>query len=91
MKRILFIVQEENKRKRGKFYDYITKKYDLKITYPYYKENFIESNFPFVIDFKERLFWVCESVTCCAAAASAHVIISIEEFKKIEKERSDLK
>lgn len=91
MKRTQFIVQEENKRKRGKFYDYITKKYEFKISYPYYKEEFIKSNFPFVVDFKERLFWVCESVTCCAAAAGAHVIISIEEFKKIEKERSDLK
>lgn len=91
MKRMQFIVQEENKKKRGFFYNYITKKYDLKILYPYYKEDFVESNFPFVVDFKERNFWVCESVTCCAAAASRGVIISIEDFKKIEKERSDLK
>ena len=91
MKRTQFIVQEENKNKRGKFYDYITNKYELKILYPYYKESFVKSNFPFVVDFKERNFWVCESVTCSAAAASAHVIISIEEFKKTEKERSDLK
>ncbi len=91
MKRTQFIVQEDNKKKRDNFYDYITNKYDFKISYPYYKEDFIKSNFPFVVDFRERRFWVCESVTCCAAAASAHVIISIAEFKKIEKERSDLK
>ena len=91
MKRMQFIVEEFNKNKREKFYDYITKKYDLKIIYPYTRERFIDSKFPFIVDFKERNFWVCESVTCSAAAASAHVIISIEDFKKIEKERSDLK
>ena len=91
MKRMQFIVEEFDKNKREKFYYYITKKYDLKIIYPYYKEEFIKSNFPFIVDFKERSFWVCESVTCCAAAASRGVIISIEDFKKIEKERSDLK
>jgi hypothetical protein len=88
MKRTQFIVQETDKEKRSDFYDYINKKYKLKNEYPYTKELFVKSNFPFVVDFKERNFWVCDSVTCCAAAASAHVIISIEEFKKIEKERN---
>ena len=35
MKRTQFIVQEENKKKRENFYDYITKKYDFKILYPH--------------------------------------------------------
>ena len=91
MKRTQFIVEETDNKKREKFYDYITQKYDLRISYPFYKENFIESGFPFIVDFKERNFWVCESITCCAAAASRGVIISIKDFKKIEKERSDLK
>jgi hypothetical protein len=91
MKRTQFTVQETDKKKREKFYDYIKKKYELNNWYPYTREKFIESDFPFVVDFKERMFWVCESVTCCAAAASAGVIFTIKDFKKIEKERSDLK
>lgn len=80
-----YIVQEDNKMKREQFYDFIIKNYDLKITYPYYKEEFINSNFPFVIDFKEKLFWICESITCCAAAAQRGVIFTIDEFKKMKE------
>ena len=53
MKRMQFIVEEFNKNKREKFYDYITKKYDLRIIYPYTRERFIDSKFPFIVDFKE--------------------------------------
>ena len=83
--RTQFIVNESDINKREEFYDYIINKYDLKITYPHYKEKFVNNHFPFIIDFKEKLFWVCESVTCCAAAASQHVIITIDEFKSIER------
>ena len=86
MKRTQFMVQEEDKEKREKFYDYITKKYNFENWYPYTKDRFIDSNFPFVVDFKEKKFWVSESITCCAAAATRGVIFTINEFKKFEKE-----
>ena len=76
-----FMVQENNKRRRGKFYDYIVENYDLKINYPFIKELFVKSDFPFVIDFNDNTFWVCESIICCACAAENHKIISINEFK----------
>ena len=79
-----FIVQESNLKKREEFYDYINKTYNLNIEYPYYKEEFIKSNFPFVIDFKEKNLWICESITCCACAAQSKQIISIDEFMKIK-------
>ena len=49
------------------------------------KELFIDSIFPFVVDFKEKSFWICESVTCCAAAAACGSIINSEEFKKVRR------
>ncbi len=73
-----FIVQEPNKKKREEFINYINQKFKLKNYYS--KEEMIESNFPFVIDFQKKDFWVCESITCCACAAQAHKIISIKEF-----------
>ncbi len=79
--RAQFIVQESNKTKREEFYNYINETFDLDICYPYDKELFIKSNFPFVIDFKEHSLWICESIACCACAAGAKLIISINEFK----------
>ena len=75
-----FIVQEQDERKRELFYNYIHKTYDLKDWYPFDKEKYIKINFPFVIDFKEKSFWVCDSITCCACAAQAKVIYSIYQF-----------
>ena len=83
--RTQFIVEENDIHKREDFYDYIVNKYDLKILYPYEKERFINSKFPFIVDFKEKNFWVCESITCCAMAAQNHVIITIDEFKERNK------
>ena len=86
MKRTQFNVQESDKVKRKEFYEYIKKTYKLKNWYPYRKSKFISSNFPFVVDFKEKMFWVCESITCCAMAAQQHVIFTIDEFKEMVKE-----
>ena len=52
-----YIVQESDKSKRKDFYDYIVNNYDLKISYPYSKVRFVNDNFPFVVDFKEKRFW----------------------------------
>ena len=81
--RTQFIVKDSDKTKRKEFYDYIKKTYNLNNSYPYFKKNFIKNDFPFVIDFKENSFWICESVTCCAAAAQNGAIITIDEFKRL--------
>ena len=52
-----YIVAENDKQKRSAFYDYIINNYNLDICYPYTKERYIKSNFPFVIDFKRNNFW----------------------------------
>lgn len=78
-----FIVQESDKIKREEFYDYINETYNLNNWYPFKKESFVNSNFPFVVDFKEKSFWICDSITCCACAASTNSIINIDEFKNL--------
>lgn len=77
-----FIVQERDYLKRRNFYEYITKKYILKVRME--KEEMVDNKFPFVVDFDDKTFWVCESITCCAMASQSKKIISIEEFKKKE-------
>ncbi len=78
-----FIVQEDDINKREEFYNYIKDNYDLVNWHPYKKELFINSQNPFVIDFNDNSFWISDSITCNAAAASCNAIINIDEFKKI--------
>ena len=73
-----YIVSPENKEKREELYDYLDKN-------DYYfpcgeKEDYINSNFPFVIE--DHRAWICDSITCCACAAQAGGIITTEEFFK---------
>lgn len=75
-----YIVQESDKEKRKEFYEYIVNNYDLLIRFD--KNHMINSSFPFVVDFKEKDFWVCESITCCACAAQKKKILTIKEFKE---------
>lgn len=75
-----YIVQESNKEKREEFYEYIINNYDLFVESS--KDYMIESNFPFVVDFKENNFWICNSVTCCACAAQKGKIIDVKKFKE---------
>ena len=42
-------------------------------------QDIINNKFPFVIE-SNNTFWICESITCCAAAVSCGVMITIEEF-----------
>lgn len=81
--RTQFIVRVDDKKKREEFFDYICHTYKLKLWYPYNKEEFIASKFPFVVDFKERKIWICSSITCLTCASQAGVIFSIEEFNKM--------
>ena len=83
-----FIVNTK-KEEREEFFDYITSRYKLGIEYPFRKELFIASNFPFVVDFKEKIFWVCENITCCAIAQQQKVIITFDDFKLQEDINKD--
>ena len=80
--RTQFRIQEHDPKKREEFFDYITSKYDFKIWYPYEKERFINNKFPFIVDFKEKSFWISELVTANAIASQHKLIMTIEEFKK---------
>ena len=84
--RTQFIVNESDIVKRGHFYDYITNNYKFTVSYPFTREMFQKIGFPFVIDYKEHRFWICDSVSCCACAQQANIIITIDEFLKREKE-----
>ena len=80
-----YIVNVVSKEERKNFYEYIVNTYKLNMYYPFSKRRFINSNFPFVIDFKEKSFWVCESITCCACAAQTNNIFTINQFKAMTK------
>lgn len=75
-----YIIQETDKEKRKEFYEYIINNFNLIVEFD--KDYMINSNFPFVVDFKEKNFWVCESITCCACAAQKKRIITIKDFKE---------
>ena len=85
MKKTQFIVNEINKDERKSFFDYIVNTYKLENHYPFIKKRFIDNNFPFVIDFKEKSFWICDSITCCACAAQTNNIFTIDQFKAMTK------
>lgn len=78
-----YIVNESNIDKRIDFYNYIMNNYKLKIMDS--KKNMINNKYPFVVDFNEKNFWICSSITCLACASQNNQIISIDEFKKIVK------
>ena len=80
-----YIVTEDGTYKRKEFYDYITSNYNLDVKFS--EEHMINSTFPFVVDFKEKNFGVCESITCCACAAQNKRIITVLEFKERIRKR----
>ena len=82
--RTQFIVNEKDKLRRKEFYDYIVKKYDLENGYPYDRNNFINNSYPFVVDFREKRFWICESITCLACASQSERITTIDEFMLVK-------
>ncbi len=84
--RTQFMINEFDKTKRGHFFDYIMNRYHFRLSFPFERKLFQEITFPFVVDFEEKSFWVCRSVTCCACASQAKIIITIDEFMEKEKE-----
>ena len=69
---------KDNNRKE--FYDYLIKKGYMPID-RHISHDFINNNFPFVIE-DNNTFWICESITCCACATAKKRIISSEKFMK---------
>lgn len=80
-KRYQYIVSIAGKENRYNFIKYINSNYKLKQRFTV--DYMVESRFPFVVDFKKKDFWVCESITCCACAAQNGMIISFEQFKEM--------
>lgn len=79
--RYQYIVNISGVNARLSFIKYIKMNFKLKFRF---EEGYMaNSKFPFVIDFKKKDFWVCESITCCACAAQNNLILTFEQFKKI--------
>ncbi len=78
MKKEQYIVQVSGIDNREYFYELIDNNYKLNKYFT--KDYMIHSKFPFVIDFKDNSFWVCESITCCACAAQREKILTPREF-----------
>ena len=76
-----YIVNIHGINKRYDFIKYIRSNFKLKFRF---NDNYMaNSKFPFVVDFKRKDFWVCESITCCAIASQNNRIITEENFKEI--------
>ncbi len=82
MKKEQYMVHDSDIFNRNAFYEYIINKYNLLVRME--RDEMVGSKFPFVVDFKDKSFWVCESITCCACAAQKKRILTIDEFKEKE-------
>ena len=83
MKKEQYMIQVSGIDKREYFYELIDSNYKLKKYFT--KDYMIHSKFPFIVDFKDKSFWVCESITCCACAAQKKKILTPSEFFKKAK------
>lgn len=84
-----YIVQCNNISERKIFYNYLIGN-DYKPVDNFKHQNFINNNFPFILE-PNNTFWICESITCCAAAASCGAIITMQEyFNLMEKQKNEL-
>ena len=84
-----FIVQEHDIIERREFYNYIHENYEIMDKMD--PEVMINDHFPFVVDLKEKILWVCNSITCLAAASQTHQIITISAFKENESSKKKIK
>lgn len=83
-----YIVQSYDIEERNNFYHYLINNGYTPIE-NFKNQNFINNKFPFVIE-DNKTFWICESITCCAAASCCKAIITIDKYfdiiKKDEKQ-----
>ena len=73
-----YIVKCKDTTEREYFYNYLISN-NFKPIEKFKHQNFIDNIFPFVVE-PNNTFWICESITCCAAAASCGVIITVDEY-----------
>jgi len=78
MEKAQYIIVENNIKKRREFYNYIMDNYKLK-TYGK-DEAYINNIFPFVVDFKAKKFWICDSVKLCGMAVQYKKTMTMDEF-----------
>ena len=84
-----YIIKCKDNTERKYFYDYLIGN-NFKPVEKFKHKNFIDNVFPFVVE-PNNTFWICESITCCAAAASCGAIITVDEyFKCIKDQRKSL-
>ena len=81
-----FIVQECGVKERWDFYNYVRDNFSL-CEYCDLSIEIEKDKFPFVIDFSNNSFWICNSITCCACAFQKKQIISVSEFKEKVRKR----
>ncbi|MBQ4030459.1 MAG: hypothetical protein II625_01780 [Bacilli bacterium] len=78
MKKVQYIVDEKVIKKRKEFYDYINRYFRLKNYGP--EEDYVNNIYPFVVDFKSKKFWICDSIKCISMAIQFNKVITIDEF-----------
>ena len=78
-----YIVQSYIIDERKFFYDYLIDN-DYSPVENFKHIDFINNKFPFVIE-PNKTFWICQSITCCAAASQCGAIITIEDYFTIAK------
>lgn len=79
-----YIVQSNNINEREIFYNFLINNGYIPVKN---NKNYINNKFPFVVE-PNKTFWICESITCCAAAASCGAIITIDQYFNIIKNNS---
>ena len=78
MKKERYIVEEKNIKYRKEFYNFIVDTFELKVCGS--QEQFVNNIFPFVVDFKTKRFWVCDSIAILKLAEENDLVITIDEF-----------
>ena len=76
-----YIIKCSDIFEREQFYNYLIKN-GYKPIDNFKHQKFIDNHFPFVIE-PNKTFWICESITCCAAASHAGIMITIDDYFKI--------
>ena len=81
-----YIVQCKDIHKRKLFYKYLISN-GVKPVDNFKNQNFINNNFPFVVESNGK-FWICESITCCTTAVSCGAIIDMKKYFNIQEDKS---
>ncbi len=81
-----YVVSVHGKDSRRTFFKYILENYKLKIDLDII-DLIDDTEYPFVVDFKDKVLWICNSICCCRGFAFNNEIITEKEFKKINERK----